>query len=313
MNNNFNELKKHILKLKIRKIKSIYLNEFIKFLTIGICLFIIILCLDIVIYISPLVLRRIILFSYGMVLVFFIYKIYLTAKSSPLKLENINKEIESKYPTIEDKLVNSASLFKQRTKYSNLISKEIINQLLQDTLGCLKKMPADIISLKKTNKNSILFAGAVILAAFFIISFKTRVTPSLKRMNTSLFEKINYYINVEPKDISVAKGDNLQIKAETNTAGTPEIIIKEPTSQYTDRLSPVQRNNFEYIIENINYEILYRIISADRREKTQWYKIKIKPPPAVKEMDITYFYPSYTKKEPEKSKSREIEALKGTT
>ncbi len=257
---------------------------------------------------------KITIYSFGIIsLGWFVMRIYIIKKGAPLNLNSINSDIQKEFPEISDRLVNTLSLWKDRFKFKNIVAESIIKKLLDETLGILKSVPSNVLPLKVFYRHLFLFTVAVLL---FVVLFHIKPPPFIKAVaviKKSLVEKQNNYINVFPGDTSVKKGDKVSVKVLTNTKNQPQIEIFRLNQNYKENLIKISEEQYVFEITDIRESLKYRCTACKGRLKSKWYVVKVKSPPVVRKITLTYIYPSYTGFENKTSFDTQIEGLQGTT
>ncbi len=235
------------------------------------------------------------------------------AGKAPLSVRTINDEIQKSYANVEDRLVNTKSLWKSKDSFDSPVAEEIIEKLPEETLHILKKAPGNILSLKIFYKKLIIIFIVILLwtAGFY---FKpVEISDSIAEITESLYYLYGYYINVLPGDALIEKEGDLNVRVITNSKSVPDIEIERLEQVYREHFFESDENNYEFIIEDIREDLRYRCLGNSGRLKSRWYSVGIKPLPVVENIRLKYMYPMYTGLPDKVSVERQIECIRGTT
>ncbi|HUO10792.1 MAG TPA: hypothetical protein VM008_20995 [Phycisphaerae bacterium] len=134
-------------------------------------------------------------------------------------------------------------------------------------------------------------------------------------------------LEVEPKNVTVAQGDELPITVTVTPLGVTAAEAEKPvksatiTRRYTggntneDVTTDMERTgNHAFVahVENIQQSFSYRIAALGTQSPT--YTVTVDPRPGVSGIQIDYTYPAYTNRSPQSDTSRDgtVDALVGT-
>ncbi len=241
-----------------------------------------------------------------------IIRVLKTKKDSPLSLKSVTASLQQEYPDMEDRIINAISLLKDSDSYHTGTAQAVIDGLARETMKKARLMPRGVLSIKNFYRHLLYFISITVLfsAIFTLDTYESQRV--LRTIISAAAGRSEYRLDVEPGDIQVLPGRDLEITAYTDAPGTPVLEYRMLSGRYSIRLSESQTGLYSGLIEKINSSVYYSV-SADRgRLKSPVYKVSVLPPPEAHSIEITYNYPAYTGMAPEVSEDPAITALKGT-
>ncbi len=311
MNSAVGRIRRRLLIFAVRQFVRVYIDALIRFLVLVFSGVLITALLAASFPGLPILILRVLLGAAVLIpVIFFVREIVSVTLKGPMTLEGLNRSLERKCPGIEDSVVNALSLHREYPKYvSNPVASAALERLLDETAEKLGAVPSSALSLRRVMKN-ILLAG--ILGTVFFAGFTANPRPFLRggeALYNSLLRSPQYTLSVRPGDTSVASGDDLEVTALTNSPSPPRMEVRR-LGEVREQGFSGSRSTFTTTITDIREETSYRVTVPGARSR--WYTVTISRPPRVKELELTYHYPSYTGKEDYKTSEPAIEALKGT-
>ncbi|MEA3506113.1 MAG: hypothetical protein U9R36_01245, partial [Elusimicrobiota bacterium] len=230
MNNRYRQLKKYIITLKIKKFLITYFNTFL-FLLIYASATVALMGLAAGIFSVPVMsIKYIVLTALIPGVLKVLSDILKYRRNSVLALISISREIAESCEEIQDRIVNTVSLYKQRSLYSSPVAREIIRRLMEDTLKKIDALPRGVISLKSVVIRSIIIA-ALLLISFAAAGRYSFYREGLNLVKASFLWDRDYYIEVLPGDIVSPPGYDVDINIKTNMV-RPELEIMVMDEKY---------------------------------------------------------------------------------
>lgn len=313
INSKYKEFNKYLINIKIRQFLRTYFNELI-ILVLFVLGFLLLFTIPVMLFrVSAAAIKTVAYLFAVSCIAWFVYKVYVINKKAYLNLSTINSRIEEGFPLIEDRLVNTWSLWKDKLRYKSIVAEHVINGLLNETLAIIKQVPAGVLPLKVLYRHLVLLcAVSLLLTALFYIKPPAFIN-AVFHIKKSMLEEYNNYLEVLPGDACVASGSNLTINVLTGSMNVPEIEIFRLDRRYKEDLKYNTEDRYEYKVTDIREKFKYRILAYKGGLKSKWYKVNVKLPPVVREITLTYIYPAYTGFNNRKSTDAWIEGLRGTT
>ncbi|MBI4721837.1 MAG: hypothetical protein HY769_02360 [Candidatus Stahlbacteria bacterium] len=213
---------------------------------------------------------------------------------------NAVRELEQKLPSLKGRLFASLSSYRKENGYSY----ELIDEIITQTHSLL--IATDIRQIVK--KHLIPFVKPLIVS-LIVVGISLFFIPSPKSIWLKRFVCPNskfLSLNVYPGDIKLAFGDSVEVKI------TPNGLI--PHKLYlivNGKSTPLHKRQgmFTTVLEateDITYYARVGDVASER------HKILVLLKPYIKNMELTYIYPQYTKIHPFVSNTPSIDALYGT-
>ena len=150
-------------------------------------------------------------------------------------------------PSIEDRITNTMSLWRERAGYSDAVSRTVIERLLKETVATIKNLPSGVLSLKRFFGNLIFLGAAVLILLTLYLSEPDSIKKAVYGIGSSIMEKQNRYIKVITGDKTVEKGGGTVIEVLTNSSSIPQIEIARLGQTYREVL--VRTTDFGYQYE----------------------------------------------------------------
>ena len=119
-------------------------------------------------------------------------------------------------------------------------------------------------------------------------------------------------ISVLPGDESVRRGANLRISANVEGFNPDEATLHVRSAGEEWQEVPLVRtmNGFEFTLFSLQDEMDYYVSTTGLR--SQEFSVQVVDLPSIESLELTYFYPDWTDREPETSTRGDIEALPET-
>jgi hypothetical protein len=119
-------------------------------------------------------------------------------------------------------------------------------------------------------------------------------------------------ISVLPGDQSVRRGANLRISASIVGMDPDEAILHVRSASEDWQEVPLVRtmNGFEFTLFSLQEEMDYFVSATGLR--SQEFSVQVVDLPSIENLELTYFYPDWTEREPETSSRGDIETLPET-
>ncbi|MFC2060940.1 DUF4175 family protein [Elusimicrobiota bacterium] len=313
MSKDFRQLNILIIKYKIMQFFITYFNKVIEFLLMLAGLFILLVLMVIIFDVPPHIIKAVFGIFASVSTVWFIINLYKIKKSGPLRLSKINSDMEENYSVVEDRLVNTISLWKDRGKYTSEIAGTVINRLLHETLFIFKTLPRGVLNAADFKKNILYFTTVFLAISVMIMFSPDSFMGKVNEVGRAVFQKQDWYIRVEPGSKEILSGESMAVRVYTNSITVPEIEVERLDSNYREKAIRIEKDVYEYHINEIREDIRYRALSNNKRLKSEWYDIVIKSPPVAGDILLTYRYPAYMGYRNKISSATQIDDFRGTS
>jgi len=235
----------------------------------------------------------------------------------PMTDEMVAAHIERSYPELDNHLINSVLLSKEKIK--DTISLKMARSQINETAAYLAKSELD----RSTNPALLWRWGkwALILLvalAAYVMVFSDYFSNAFKR-----FAQPYKYIppitdtrlSVSPGDAERLQGESLVVEAYTEGVLPEKALLYSFDEESGPTCAPMvfEGNCFIYEFSNLQNDFRYWVQAGDA--KSRRYQVTVKTRPAIDRIRITYNYPAYTGTKPksEVTQTGNIDALIGTT
>lgn len=214
----------------------------------------------------------------------------------PISDDRAALQIETYYPELENRLINSIQLGRS-DRYQNALT----NVVLAQTEDRIHQTPLErSISGARVSRYALLLVAAVLAGVAYFVSFPSYFRNAAARMVT--FEDAplpitRTLLTVGPGDVSIYRGDDVEVTA---VPAGERIIDKVSVEVHFDgerRLDTMEFNGraFVFIIPNVQRDGQYRVLADDF--KSPWYTITTKTPLEVERLDLVLTHPDYLRLE----------------
>ena len=230
---------------------------------------------------------------------------------------NLSKEIGKHYSEIKDELINSLQLLNSNnleTSYSD----ELINSAFQQTYKKIKNIKFEkALSFNSQMKLAKITAGLLIVCFSFIF-FPPGINSAFHRLlnyNTNFIPPPIFTFNIEPGNMQITKGENVEIKITVKGEKLKKIFVATKTPEQTDyQFTPLKMNS----LNQVNYKIKavrnsFKYFASAKNINSSKYEIKVISRPFVKNLILKISPPPYSRQLVTIQKDNgNITALKGS-
>lgn len=282
--------------------ESYILKTLVLLLAAGFGIFSIYLIFDSIFILSSLL--RFIFLGIIIVVPLYIFARFLFIKAS---LYDVALEVEREYPEFKERLltaVESPSI-RETPGYSKELTIEIVKQSCQ----LLKRVELGRLLKKKIKPLLTHLFTALIVPILFVALLPHKTLLITKRL--FLPYKSFLSLEVSPGNKRVLYDEAVEIRVVPKGIIPRKIwlYVADLTESYGQVLPLYKENGFKYVI-NPTHDISYYASVSD--VKSEHYKLEVAVKPYLKELKVTYYYPTYTSMPPFTQNYGFIEAMEGT-
>ncbi|MFH1415578.1 MAG: DUF4175 family protein [Elusimicrobiota bacterium] len=299
--------------MRIKQFLRTYFNVFLETMMLLTALFVLLLLATAVFSPSKETVRLLLNSFFLFCLTWFIFGLQKIIRESPLGIKKINKDIEQDFPDIEDRLINTSSLYRSRDRYAGSTTADMIERLLDETILFMGRLSDNVLKLSGVFRRILLL---LICFLGLILLINTDKGPMKNAYNTMLKSALEYSdttLTVIPGDTWAAKDSDITVKAQIHPDSTPYIEINRLGNTYSEPMQMIKDGLYAYTIAGIKENTSYRVLADRRKTRTKWFNITLRVPPSADSVAVQYIYPSYTGLTKTTSTVRPLEAVRGTT
>ena len=251
--------------------------------------------------------------GFRLLLILALFAVALKAFIEPLKRlkENLGRQVENRSLKVDGKGFQG-----RVATYSQTAPNNPFRELLaEDALKVSASYPAN----EQVKSRDMQIAGAAAVAMFAVLLymavgaglFSYSMQNFLAGWASDSFIPPQS-ISVLPGDESVRRGANLRISANVEGFNPDEATLHVRSAGEEWQEVPLVRtmNGFEFTLFSLQDEMDYYVSTTGLR--SQEFSVQVVDLPSIESLELTYFYPDWTDREPETSTRGDIEALPET-
>ncbi len=210
----------------------------------------------------------------------------------PISDDRTALKIEAHYPELENRLINSVQLGRSE-RYRN----ELADAVLKQTEDRIHMTPLErSLSSRRLTRYGLVLAAALGAIVAYLVLFPTYFRNAAARMVTFKDAPLpitRALLTVEPGDVSVFRGDDVEVTAVPSVTRIIEAASVEVRFDGDRRLDTMEFNgrHFAFVIPNVQHDGRYRVLADDF--KSPWYSITARTPLEVERLDLALTYPQY--------------------
>ncbi len=227
----------------------------------------------------------------------------------------IARFVEEKYPQLQDRLVTAVEFGSDESRHSG-----ITDLLIKDALEKTSRLDLSVFAgRRRLLVFGSLGAGAALILvslltwgpSFFQYGFDRLYVPWTEASSSG-----GRLIMVLPGNVELARGSDLQIKAQLAGFDSPDVklyTLAADTAAWTPQaMEPeIRGSGFLYLLVDLQRPLQYYVESRGVRSPT--YHVALSDLPNVERIDLRYSFPAYTGMPPQVVENEgDISALKGT-
>ena len=204
--------------------------------------------------------------------------------------ERIAVRLEKIYPALDNQLINAVQLGKKS-------GSPLVHRIIEEALNVASRFRSSDPSEKRIiKKRLILLIGSLGLFAGYLAilpeGFFNAAERFLKPMS-SLSPLSATILTVRPGDVTLAKGEALQVEAEVSGNIARELFIEIEAEDATSKAAmSFDGRRFVFTRDKTRNHLKYRVLA--KGAKSPWFRVNVVEKPEVKEFFILYQYPDYT-------------------
>jgi hypothetical protein len=239
-----------------------------------------------------------------------IYKIVQTLKQ-PTHLKEAALDAEAAKPDLGCELSTAAEYLAGERKPTQQYENELAAALEDKAATHLKKI--DLPYWKRPMRPALLVAVLLVAGFIFAVMASGGITAFLRAMMP--WSNASYtQVQVKPGDVEIPVGRDLEVKS-VFTGRIP----KEAKFQWQDEGKPEwkfaaltrnEQGEYTYPLKSVRAPLKYRVSGSDAVSPE--FKIQPYTPPDLKEWNVEFAYPDYTRKAKTAQNTPEISVLRGT-
>lgn len=226
--------------------------------------------------------------------------------------------IGRRFPEVSDRLVTFLDIAKGR---SSGTAAPLVDGALSMLGGQLTPVPfqevEDLRPAKRAASIAALPLVGVLGALLLVPGFSDAVHRVLSP-NTTFEAEALYRLIVEPGEVEIPRGENLQFRISADGEALPRIVTLELIREGEQRSEEIrlyveEDGSFSHLEENIRQDIRYRAVSNETT--SPWHTVRSLSLPAIRGMQVTVHAPRYTGLPPQQLSPNvgDITALPGST
>ena len=244
----------------------------------------------------------------------------------PMRYEPNDKEVarflETRLPELGNSLINTILLAEEADRWSGVLVERAIHEAASGSRGVDLSAAIDE---RRTKRWGLAAAGTVtLLAVFVVLAFGRFSSAGLQiLMPFSHVASVGSvrFLSITPGNAAWVKGEPLAIEAVIDAPqgkpydGAIELagLAGSETENLALQRSPEEPARFTYRLPQVLEPFAYRLRVGGTESRQ--FKITLKEPPLIEQIDVLYRYPEYTGLEPQRVENNggEIRCLIGTT
>ena len=223
--------------------------------------------------------------------------------------------VEERFPQLQDRLVSAVEF---GTSAGDGLG--MVDLLIRDTLEKSSRLDFSIFVDRRmlaiygaVAAVPVLFLGALLLwgPSFFRYGFQRLYVPWTQSQDAAAVS-----IRVSPGDKEIARGSDQQIEASLVGFDSQEVrVLVQPEGWSAWQPAVMeprpQGSSFQHLLVDVQQSVHYYVMAGGVRSNT--HALRVIDHPAVRRIDLTYTFPSYTGMQPQTLENEgDISALKGT-
>jgi hypothetical protein len=232
--------------------------------------------------------------------------------------EELAVRVESRFPEIDNAVINSLQLARDPTVRDHGIVARVIRYAEKDTRSVRFTAAADRRGLAYFAPA----AAAVLLAlGVFAVGFRGAFARAMQRvlLPGTYVKSVGdaHILEVSPGTTTVVTGDPVRVVVRYRTIGGGSVIgtltyDAAGTGEVRREMRPVGRDRFTFTLPEVRAPVRYRADIGGT--ETDLYHISVTERPAVTRIDLVYEFPPYTRRGPrrESDSNGDLKALAGT-
>ncbi len=223
----------------------------------------------------------------------------------------IAERVETGFPGLNGKVINALELSEYQLAAKEGYSSELIGAVVSDAVSSLRSNPIiNLVNRRKTKLAFLSLAGVLVLLASYALFFNTRF--SLGIFAAFAPERIPIKLTVEPGNISVNKGNVIDVKLKVSSPYrfSNAVYVKRDEKGRALKYRLSVRDGEAVVKETVAQGFNYYFSVFKRR--TPVYRVGLQKPLEIASLMFIYHYPPYSKLPPVTIESDEINALMGT-
>lgn len=219
---------------------------------------------------------------------------------------------------IQDRLANALQLIDGRERHATQYSTELIDEAIQEISRPLhNKKFTDLLDRKRMRKRAGYLTLIYIAIAIFVLIAPDFWRTGLARTfypNTMLSPEESLAFDVKPGNITLPKGDPLQVRASIRGISAEKLFLHVVNEQRVEKIEMIKTtgDTFYYEIASVKDSLKYFV--SCRRGKSASFSVSIIEFPILRSLQIILTPPAYTALGPVilDKNIGDITALKGT-
>lgn len=224
---------------------------------------------------------------------------------------------EKRFPELKDDLTNSLELYREvRDAAAGPVSERLVWAQVRRTGEKLAGL--DLRRLTDPGRVKLQVRVVALVAVAFVGAYLVNpasISSSLSIMAQpwAYFPEGRTHISLEPRDVFVARGTPVTLRARTTGSLPQEVTLRlwpEGAAPVTVTMGRDGPDRFSYLVAGAVATFGYQAMANS--QSTQVYWVRVVDPPDIAELKLTYFPPDYSGLPKDTSSEGNVEALKGT-
>lgn len=202
---------------------------------------------------------------------------------------------------IRDRLADALQVFLKHQSNDENYSLELADASLSEIYQETEPLDFQAVASKTPlRKMSRLFAGCILVSLLLFAVFNSSMSSAAIRLlnpTVDFNDKLSVRFHVEPGNVEVVKGENLEIQVRLSGKIIPQasLLVRNKESDRFDRFVHSSRSDstFTFLLENIRQNKIY--YAATESQRTSEFRIDITERPLVRSLQLKLIYPNYSK------------------
>ncbi len=212
--------------------------------------------------------------------------------------QKVADRVGRKFPSIKDDLLNAMQLVSvDNSTYK--YSEKLINAAFLHIYERTKEIKFESIINFNKAKKLLSYFGSVIIFCFALFTFIPGLKAASNRLinfNQDFIQPPKFIFEIEPGNLQITKGDDVNITVRTDGAKLKEIYLgikdTEQTHFELNTLKPDSLGSYEYKLRAVRNSFRYFATAEDI--KSDEYYVEAVDRPIVKMLSVTIHSPSYS-------------------
>ncbi|HEX7070491.1 MAG TPA: DUF4175 family protein [Rhodothermales bacterium] len=221
--------------------------------------------------------------------------------------------IEERMPGLEDRL--NAAVEIDDADAARRAHGVLVDHLIDDTALHLRSLPIESVVVRKKER-MLVAASAVTMLAFLVLGVRSLDDLRASMAAGMLLRVVEPEMTVDPGDAEIEQGASQPVVVTLREGSGGDVVIHYRSGDgawsKASMQAAVGEPSFLHEFVDVQEPITYFVEHRDRRSDA--FDISLYRFPAVEQIDLTYTFPDYTGRAPEREEDGgDISAVRGTT